>query len=140
MRSKAATPLLVATDGQPRNEEARGLHDLRFRSLLGSPAWSLLPAAIRQRFSRRMDAGAVLTYAGVVVDSRSNRVGKLMAQLCRLIGAPLPLSDATGVPAVVTVTEDATSGVQFWTRIYGRVNGFPQVVNSSKRFRGPTGL
>ncbi len=140
MRPEAATPLPVATDGRPRNEVDRGMHDLRFRTLLGAPAWSLLPAAIRQRFSRRMDAGAVLTYAGVVIDTRRSGFGKLIAQLCRLIGAPLPLYDDTGVPAVVIVTEDATSGGQFWTRMYGRVNGFPQVIQSSKRFRGPTGL
>jgi hypothetical protein len=40
---------------------------------------------------------------------------------------------------VVTVSEDGATGGQFWTRIYGRQSGFPQVIRTSKRFTGPTG-
>ena len=127
-----------ATAGAP--VETGGLSDLRFRALLGAEAWSRLPAAVRTRFSKRLGPGVSVTYAGVIVDSRKSWAGRLLAQLCRLIGAPLPLDDDTGVPAVVTVTEDAASGGQVWTRMYGRVRGFPQVIHSAKRFAGPTGL
>lgn len=116
------------------------LHDLRFSALLGAIAWSRLPAAVRYRFSKRLGPGMAVTYVGTVVESRQRWAGKLLAQACRLIGGPLPLGDNTGVPAVVTVTEDGRTGGQFWTRMYGRGRGFPQVIHSSKRFCGPTGL
>jgi hypothetical protein len=114
--------------------------DLRFRMLLGSDAWARLPATVRGRFSRRLQPGLAVTYAGRIVHSRRTWLGALIAQAARLIGAPLPLNDDLGVPAVVTVTEDAPTGGQFWTRLYGRARGFPQVIHSSKRFCGPTGL
>jgi len=116
------------------------LHDLRFRALLGAAAWSRLPPAVCERFSKRLQPGAAVTYVGEIVASRKLWPGRLLAQLCRLIGAPLPLYDDVGVPAVVTVTEDAACDGQFWTRMYGRRRGFPQVIHSSKRFAGPTGL
>ncbi len=116
------------------------LRDLRFRALLGQTAWSRLPAAVRERFSKRLTAGTAVTYVVEIVESHRTRLGRLVAQLARLIGAPLPLHDDIGVPAVVTVTEDADSGGQFWIRMYGRARGFPQVIHSSKRFAGPTGL
>ncbi|MBI1686038.1 DUF4166 domain-containing protein [Caulobacter hibisci] len=116
------------------------LHDLRFAALLGAEAWAGLPPAVRERFSKRLAPGLAVTYAGEIVESRRNLAGWILGQLCRLIGAPLPLGDDLGVAAVVTVTEDACAGGQFWTRMYGRAHGFPQVIHSSKRFAGPTGL
>jgi hypothetical protein len=117
-----------------------GLHDFRFCALLGAAAWSRLPPAVRARFGKRLEPGAAVTYVGTIVDSYRTLPGQLLVEFCRLIGSPLPLDADVGVPAVVTVTEDGTSGGQFWTRMYGRLRGFPQVIHSSKRFAGPTGL
>ena len=114
--------------------------DPRFGALLGPALWARLPAAVRRRFGKRLAPGASVTYAGVIVESRHTRLGTVLAQACRLIGAPLPLSDDIGAAAVVTLTEDGATGGQFWTRIYARTRGFPQVIHSSKRFSGPTGL
>src|SRR5262245_8904069 len=108
---------------EPIAEDLR-LHDLRFRSLLGAADWARLPPAIRCRFSRRLTGGASVTYAGEIVECRRTFLGKLVAQACRLIGAPLPLTDDTAVPAIVTVTEDGSTGGQFWTRVYGRARAF----------------
>ncbi|HEX9964695.1 MAG TPA: DUF4166 domain-containing protein [Allosphingosinicella sp.] len=116
------------------------IEDLRFRALAGEQAWSRLPRAVRARFERHIGPGATIIYAGEVVECRMSRCGRLLSQLVRLVGAPLPLSIDTQVPAAVSVTEDPERGGQFWTRVYSRRHGFPQVIRSSKRFAGPTGL
>ncbi len=140
MRSRTATAQNDFRPGRAAIVEEAVLLDQRFRSLLGVAAWSGLPTAVRRRFSTRTEAGGAITYAGEVAECRRTVVGRLVAELCRAIGAPLPLSDDVGVPAIVTVTEDGATGGQFWTRMYGRSRGFPQVIHSSKRFKGPTGL
>jgi hypothetical protein len=116
------------------------LADLRFRQLLGAPAWDRLPATVQRRFGKRLGPGQSAGYAGQVLDCRMSASGWLLAQLCRLIGAPLPLDQGGDVAAVVSVTEDAATGGQVWTRLYARKHGFPQVIHSAKRFAGPTGL
>ena len=124
--------------GVPVADEELG--DLRFRALLGPAAWAALPPTIRARFGKRLRGGAAATYVGRIVESRATRVGAVLAQLARLIGGPLPIGRETGVAAVVTVTEDRAGSGQFWTRMYGRERGVPQVIHSSKRFSGPTGM
>ena len=116
------------------------LHDLRFRSMIGREAWGLLPPAVQMRFSKRLSGVAVALYRGRVVRTEHSRLGWLLAQGLRLIGAPLPLSRDDDVPAVVCVSDDAPSGGQVWSRMYGRRSGFPQVIHSAKRFAGVTGL
>ena len=122
---------------QPSRE---ALGDLRFRALLSGAEWAALPPPIRQRFSKRLTGGNTVVYVGEVSETRMSRAGWWLAQFARVIGAPLPTSRDAGVPSVVTVTEDMTTGGQIWTRMYTRRAGFPQVIHSSKRFCGPTGL
>jgi hypothetical protein len=100
--------------------------------------WASLPLAIRRRFSTRLAGGQTMVYAGEILDSWMSRAGWWLAQAARLIGSPLPLTRDAHFPSVVTVTEGM--GGQIWTRLYARRNGFPQIVHSSKRFAGPTGL
>jgi hypothetical protein len=116
------------------------LDDRRFHDLLPDEEWGRLPLAIWRRFSKRFADGETVVYVGTVEEARFSRAGWWLAQLARVIGGPLPLGDETGVPMVVTVTEDAASSGQIWTRICARSNGFPQVIHSAKRFAGPTGL
>ena len=133
-----AWPLQKGFEGRARREAP--LVDLRFRALIGKEAWDGLPDAVRRRFSKRLSGQAVALYRGRVVRTEFSKLGWLFAQALRPIGAPLPISRDTDVPAVVSVSEDGASGGQVWSRLYGRRNGFPQVIHSAKRFAGPTGL
>jgi hypothetical protein len=127
-----------------RSDSVQGLdatlRDLRFRALLSDDDWHRLPPATRQRFSKRLADGRTTIYVGEVVEISFSRIGWWLAQIARLIGGPLPTSSDTHVPSIVTVTEDAATSGQVWTRIYARRNGFPQVIHSSKRFAGSSGL
>jgi hypothetical protein len=100
----------------------------------------LLPAPIRRRFSRHLADGARIVYIGEVAATHMTIVGRLVAQLARLVGAPLPLEASGCVPVTVIVTGSERLGGQVWTRIYDRDRGFPQVIQSVKRFGGATGL
>jgi hypothetical protein len=117
------------------------LHDDgRFHALLPDADWGRLPVSIWRRFSKRLADGATVVYVGEIDQASLSRAGWWLAQVARLIGGPLPTAAEVGVPMIVTVTEDAASGGQTWTRIAGRKHGLPQVIHSAKRFAGPTGL
>ncbi len=124
----------------PPAPDTRLLDDHRFRALLSDEDWGRLPLAIWRRFSKRFEDGSTVVYVGEVEEASFSRIGWWLAQLVRLIGGPLPTGTETGVPMIVTVTEDAASGGQIWTRICARRDGFPQVIHSAKRFAGSTGL
>lgn len=116
------------------------LGDLRFRSLLSAAEWHSLPEDVRRRFAKRVRGGATAVFIGRLTVQRHNRWGRLLSHALRLIGSPLPVSRDVDVPSVVTVTEDVATGGQIWTRLYANRSGFPQMIHSSKRFCGPTGL
>jgi hypothetical protein len=135
----------MASTRIPRSPAASAPHtilldDRRFHDLLPDEEWGRLPLAIWRRFSKRFADGETVVYVGTIEEASFSPAGWWLAQLARIIGGPLPLGAETGVPMIVTVTEDAASGGQIWTRICARSNGFPQVIHSAKRFAGPTGL
>jgi hypothetical protein len=116
------------------------LDDHRFHALLPDEEWGRLPLAIWRRFSKCLAVGETIVYVGEIEQSHFSPAGWWLAHAVRLIGGPLPTGREAGVPMIVTVTEDAASGGQTWTRICARTSGFPQVIHSCKRFAGPTGL
>jgi len=135
--SPAAWPAETAL---PRRAPCRP-GDLRYRRLMGAKAWSALRPAVRRRFAKRLEAGQSIVYVGQIAETRMSLAGRILVQVSRLIGSPFPLeAKAKGEAAVVALTEDRGSDGQFWTRLYAWRKGFPQIVHSSKRFAGPTGL
>lgn len=141
MASLADAILDPSFDGWMRRAApAEAEQDCPFVRLLGQEAWFSLPLAVRRRFLKRITAGACVTYVGEVAECRISALGHLLANLARLVGAPLPLHEDIGVPACVSVTQDMAGGGQYWTRQYGRRHGFPQVIHSAKRFAGATGI
>ncbi len=114
--------------------------DPRFARLVPATDWQRLPAAVRERYSRELGPTGVATFAGEVAHTRLTLAGRLLGQLARLIGAPLPLGPAGRVAACVVVVEDAAAGGQRWTRFYARPGRIAQVIHSTKCFAGPTGL
>ena len=140
MRHSARIPEADAPPAGTAAPRALKAYDTRFRALIGARAWEALPAAVQRRFSKRLGGDQAVIYPGTIHAARFSRAGWLFAQMCRAIGAPLPLHRDCGLSAAVTVTEDAQSGGQCWTRIYARAKGFPQVIHSAKRFSGATGL
>lgn len=110
-----------------------------FRALLGAQ-WDALPLAVQRRFARHLTANASIAYRGEILTCTMSRTGWWLAQIARIIGAPLPLTEAVGVAATVSVTGDADGASQHWTRQYGRLGQGPQVIHSTKRFAGPTGI
>ncbi len=112
-----------------------------YRALMGTQAWNALKPAVRRRFAKRLATGQSIVYTGQIAETRMNFLGRLLVQASRLIGSPFPLeAEAKGEAAVVALTEDRGNDGQCWTRLYAWRKGFPQIVHSSKRFSGPTGL
>lgn len=114
--------------------------DPRFQRLVAAADWSQLPAPVRRRFTLALAPAQTVLYAGEVAWTRLTWLGRVYGQLARLVGAPLPLAPSGRVAAAVVVTEDEHAGGQVWTRVYARPGRFAQVIQSTKRFAGPTGL
>jgi hypothetical protein len=108
--------------GQPRPVD--------FRALLGRHDWFQLPEAVRARF----DVAAhdeVRIYPGAM-SVRASLAGRLIAQLCRLIGTPLAPFTGEDVPVAVAVHGDGRGGI-VWDRTYRFARRAPALVSSTKK-------
>lgn len=111
-----------------------------FRALLPAADWDKLPAPVQARFERELAPGESIAFLGEIAETRMTLAGRLWAQVARLAGAPLPLRPLARTAAAVVVTQDAGAATQAWTRLYHEDGRLPQVIRSTKRFAGPTGL
>src|SRR5262245_58070589 len=97
-----SVPAIASMVVVPRSSSAehRGL-----RGVLGEAAWHRLPAAVRSRFA---EPAIAVDYVGTFEIVRASRLGRGLAQLCRLIGTPVVPCTGRNVPAVVHVGPRAT--------------------------------
>lgn len=102
---------------------------LDFRRLLSREAWGRLPHAVQHRFGPHA-AGVSTVYAGRMVVEAS-WFGRLVAQLCRLIGTPLAPWTGPDVPTSVDVHLDHRGGL-VWARTYSFTGRAPILVSSTK--------
>jgi hypothetical protein len=109
--------------GQPRPVD--------FRALVGRAAWFQLPEAVRRRFERGAHVHGPVFYPGVM-QVRASSMGRLVAQVGRLIGTPLAPFTGEDVPVTVEVRDDGRGGI-LWLRTYHYQGRDPITVGSCKR-------
>jgi len=97
------------------------------REVLGTEAWTRLPAAVRERFA---DTAAAVEYAGAFEIVRASLLGRVFAWLGTLVGTPVAPRVEDNVEARVRVRPDA-QGVA-WDREYRWADGARHLVRSTK--------
>lgn len=108
----------------------RGYVPIDFQALLGREAWDSLPAPVRRRFGPHAAAGLSTVYDGRMA-VRANLFGRIVAQVCRLIGTPLAPWTGEDVPTSVDVHLDRRGGL-VWARTYAFDGRAPVLVSSTK--------
>ena len=115
------------------------LKSLRYPTLVGDE-WGTLPLSVQIRFVKSFNYRKVIVYQGRIHKTRLSKIGLILAKLSKFIGSPLPQDNNIRGPATVIVKEARNFDGQYWTRVYPSSKTFPQVIQSVKRFAGPTGL
>jgi len=102
-----------------------------FSKLLGSAAWSRLPAAVRERFALHSHVTPTIYRGAMRVEA--SIFGRCFAHLCRLIGTPVAPFTGDDVVVEVRVQDlDDRSGT-VWERSYRFPGRAPTVVRSIKQ-------
>jgi len=128
---------LRSSAGIERSVEAAEHVD--FSRLVGAAGWSRLPEAVRRRFARAPAKGEVVRYRGSMVVVEQSWWGFLLAQACRLIGAPFAPYGGCDLPVTIALRGEADGGVA-WEREYRYPGGRTATVRSVKRVDSDGGL
>jgi hypothetical protein len=91
--------------------------EIDYRKLVGERDWNRLHPDIQKRFSLA-NAHRCVTYGGVMYEVYLSFAGRLLAQLCRLIGTPLALYSERNVAMEVRVYPDRKLQGMTWDRFY----------------------
>lgn len=110
-----------------------------YQALLGEQAWNRLHPAIQKRFSEAACHRPV-TYVGIMEEVFLSLAGKLLAQLCRLIGTPLALYAGKNIPTRVCVYPNNKLHGVTWDRYYYFPYKPTNRVTSTKCIRDDLGL
>ncbi len=113
-------------------------HKMNFRDLLGKKEWDKLHPEIKARFSSGSNQAVV--YKGVMSLVHLSATGKILAQLCRLIGTPLALYSGKNVPMEVKVYPNRKLKGITWDRSYYYSSGTVNRVKSTKCIQEGIGL
>ena len=100
-----------------------------FSRLLGSGAWQRLPSAVRARFAAH---GVVTTVYRGHMHVTASVWGRLLAQMCRLIGTPVVPFVGADVPVTVRVYDRSDGAGTVWERRYEFPGRAPTIVTSTK--------
>ena len=111
-----------------------------FEQLLGRAAWCRLHPDIRHRFGAALADGREAHYGGLMGTVRASRLGRILAQACRLIGTPLAPYVGTRVPVLARVYHDHKRGGMTWERLYSFPGKAPVRVASTKIYNPRQGL
>ena len=115
--------------------KARGALTPDFEALVGETAWGRLPLAVRSRFGAEAHHRP-RAYPGVM-QVRASRFGRLIAQICRLIGTPIAPWTGPSVPVSVLVWPAADGGM-VWDRTYA-FDGRPDITVTSAKVMSRNG-
>ena len=109
-----------------------------YSALLGKDSWSRLHPDIQKRFGENVHES--VTYHGEMKEIYASFAGKVLAQVCRLIGTPLAIDTGTNIPIMVKVYPNHKLAGMTWNRFYAFPNKAVNRVKSTKCIRANDGL
>lgn len=96
-------------------------------------SWQRLHPHIQDRFDREPAAGEIIIYQGIMHDIRRSRMGRLFAELTRVVGNPLTPLAGKDIPMEVALSKKPGRDGVYWQRTYHYPARKPYVVTSIKR-------